>query len=42
VARVRQIDPDLRLSNLKNVIGYFGSGDLARYSEGLRKAGLPE
>jgi tetratricopeptide (TPR) repeat protein len=42
MARMRQIDPELRVSNLKNVIGYFGSEDFARYSEGLRKAGLPE
>ena len=42
MARMRQIDPELRVSNLKNVIGFFGSDDLARYSEGLRKAGLPE
>ena len=42
MARVRRIDPELRVSNLKNVIGFFGSEDLARYSEGLRKAGLPE
>jgi TolB-like protein/class 3 adenylate cyclase len=42
MARVRQINPELRISELKNVIGFFGSDDLARYSEGLRKAGLPE
>jgi TolB-like protein len=42
MARVRQINPELRISDLKNVIGFFGSDDLARYSEGLRKAGLPE
>ena len=42
MARMRQIDPELRVSNLKNVVGFFGSEDLARYWEGLRKAGLPE
>ena len=24
MARVRQIDPELRISNLKNVIGFYG------------------
>ena len=42
MARMRQIDPQLRVSNLKDVVGFFGLEDLARYSEALRKAGLPD
>jgi TolB-like protein/class 3 adenylate cyclase len=42
IARMLQLDPEMRVSNLKNVVGFFGAEDLARYSEGLRKAGLPE
>src|SRR5262249_36767094 len=41
-SRLRQLDPTLRVSNLKDVLGPFRSEDLARYEEGLRKAGLPE
>ncbi len=41
-ARLRQIDPALRVSNLKDVLGPYRPEDLARYEEGLRKAGLPE
>ncbi len=40
--RLRQLDPTLRVSNLKDVLGPFRPEDLARYEEGLRKAGLPE
>jgi len=42
IARARQLDPDLRISNLKDRIGPFRPEDLAKYVEGLRKAGLPE
>src|SRR5262249_52114685 len=43
MARMREIDPGLRLSNLARVASPFRrSEDLARYTEGLRKAGLPE
>jgi adenylate cyclase len=43
VARLRLLNPVLRVSNLKHVLGpYRRSEDLARYEEGLRKAGLPE
>jgi TolB-like protein/Tfp pilus assembly protein PilF len=41
-ARLRQLDPSLRVSNLKDALGPFRPEDLARYEEGLRKAGLPE
>ncbi len=46
MARLRQLDPALRISNF--VAGSRGPlmplrpEDLARYEEGLRKAGLPE
>jgi hypothetical protein len=43
VARLRQLNPALRVSNLKDVLGpYRRAEDLARYQEGLRRAGLPE
>jgi len=42
MACMRQFDPELRVSNLKDVIGFFGTDDFARYAEALRKAGLPE
>ena len=43
VARLRQLNPMLRVSNLKDLLGpYRHAEDLSRYEEGLRKAGLPE
>ncbi|WP_439374013.1 winged helix-turn-helix domain-containing tetratricopeptide repeat protein [Bradyrhizobium sp. DASA03120] len=43
MARLRELSPTLRLSNLKDVFGpYRRAEDVARYEEGLRKAGLPE
>ncbi|MCC8973702.1 winged helix-turn-helix domain-containing tetratricopeptide repeat protein [Bradyrhizobium brasilense] len=43
VARLRELSPTLRLSNLKEVLGpYRRAEDVARYEEGLRQAGLPE
>jgi len=43
VARLRQVNPSLRVSTLKNVLGpYRNAEDLARYEHGLRKADLPE
>ena len=43
VARLRQLNPTLRVSTLKDVRGPFRRAeDLARYEEGLRRAGLPE
>ncbi len=41
-ARLRQLDPAGRVSNLKDVLPLRRPEDLARYEEGLRKAGLPE
>jgi TolB-like protein len=43
VSRLRQLNPQLRVSNLKDLLGpYRRAEDLARYEEGLRGAGLPE
>jgi adenylate cyclase len=43
VARLRRLNPALRVSNLKHVLGpYRRAKDLGRYEDGLRKAGLPE
>ncbi|MGY8681929.1 hypothetical protein Q2941_29720 [Bradyrhizobium sp. UFLA05-153] len=42
-ARLRQLNPALRVSTLKNVLGpYRRAKDLSRFEEGLRRAGLPE
>jgi TolB-like protein/Flp pilus assembly protein TadD len=40
--RLRQLDPSLRISNLRDRTGPYQPDDLARYKDGLRKAGLPE
>ena len=43
MARLRQLNPALRISNLKNVLPPFRRAeDLSRLEEGLRQAGLPE
>jgi adenylate cyclase len=43
VAKLRQLNPTLRVSNLKDVLGpYRRAEDLSRYEEGLRQAGLHE
>ncbi len=42
MTRIRQIDPTLRLSNLKDLTPLRRPEDMARFAEGLRKAGLPE
>jgi adenylate cyclase len=43
VARLRQLNPTLRVSTLKDVVGPFRRAeDLLRWEEGLRQAGLPE
>src|SRR5260221_4793297 len=43
VARLRQLNPALRVSTLKDVVGpYRRAEDLSRYEKGLRKARLPE
>ena len=42
VKRLLQLDPALCISNLKDRYPLRRPGDLARWSDGLRKAGLPE
>ena len=43
MARLLQLNPALRVSNLKDVLSpYRRAEDLSRYEEGLRRAGLPE
>jgi TolB-like protein len=42
LARVRRLDPELRLANLKDRVGPYRPADLARFTEGMRLAGLPE
>ena len=42
LTRMRQIDPELRISNLAELVPFRAAQDFARYVEGLRKAGLPE
>ena len=42
MARLRQIDPELRLSNLKDFFPLRRAEDFDRWVEGMRKAGLPE
>lgn len=39
---VRNLDPSLRISNLKDWVVLRRPGDLATFTEGMRKAGLPE
>jgi predicted Zn-dependent protease len=42
MTHLRELDPSLRLSNLTEVFPLRRQEDLARFAEGLRKAGLPE
>jgi TolB-like protein/class 3 adenylate cyclase/tetratricopeptide (TPR) repeat protein len=43
VARLRQLNSTLRVSNLKEVLGpYRLAENISQYEEGLRRAGLPE
>jgi Flp pilus assembly protein TadD len=41
IARCQALDPDLRLSNLKDRVGPYRPEDFERYVMGLRLAGLP-
>jgi hypothetical protein len=41
LARLREIDPALRVSSLGDLTPIRRPEDIARYAEGLRKAGLP-
>ena len=40
--RLRQLDPTLRISNLKDWLPIHRPEDLATFADGLRRAGLPE
>jgi tetratricopeptide (TPR) repeat protein len=43
LVRLRQLDPTRRVSNLRDSMGpYRRPEDVAKYEEGLRRAGLPE
>jgi tetratricopeptide (TPR) repeat protein len=42
VVRLRELDPALRLSNLKDLFPIRRAEDFARWEEGMRRAGLPE
>ena len=42
MAKLREIDPALRVSNLRDLTAMRRPEDMALYEEGLRKAGLPE
>jgi tetratricopeptide (TPR) repeat protein len=42
MSRMRQLDPELRILNLRDRLPPLRPEDLARYEDGLRKAGLPE
>ena len=43
MARALKLDPEMRISNLRDRIAFFGRPeDFEKYAEGLRLAGLPE
>ena len=42
MARLRQLNPALRLSNLKDLLPIRRPQDFDRWADGMRKAGLPE
>jgi TolB-like protein/Tfp pilus assembly protein PilF len=42
MGRLRQIDPTLRVSDLRHLTAMRSPEDMALYEDGLRKAGLPE
>src|SRR5262249_33665051 len=42
IARLRQLEPGLRLSNLREHFPIRRAEDLAELRKGMRKAGLPE
>jgi tetratricopeptide (TPR) repeat protein len=42
VARLRQIDPTFGVSDIRRFLPFRRPEDIARFEEGLRKAGLPE
>jgi hypothetical protein len=42
ISRLLELDPVVRISNLKDRISPLRPEDFAKYTDGLRKAGLPE
>jgi tetratricopeptide (TPR) repeat protein len=42
MARMREVEPEFRVGNIAEVAPFRRPEDVARYEEGLRKAGLPE
>ena len=42
MTRLRQLNPALRMSNLRDLLPFRRPEDFDRWAEGLRKAGLPE
>jgi hypothetical protein len=42
MAALRRVMPELRVSNLKDLYPFRRAQDFDRWTEGLRKAGLPE
>jgi tetratricopeptide (TPR) repeat protein len=42
MARLREVDPTMRVSTIKDWVPFRRPDDLARLEDGLRKAGLPE
>jgi TolB-like protein len=42
MARMRRIDPELRVSTIAAIVPFRRPEDFARYVQGLREAGLPE
>jgi tetratricopeptide (TPR) repeat protein len=42
MALMRAVDPDLRLENIAEIAPFRRVEDVARYADGLRKAGLPD
>ena len=41
-ARLLEVDPNLRVSNLRDALGPYRSDGLERYRDGLRMAGVPQ
>ena len=42
MARLLEINPELRVSNLNELLNFQRAEEFDRWSDGLRKAGLPE
>jgi hypothetical protein len=42
MARLRELDPSLRMSNLRDFFPTRHDEDFAKWEEGMRRAGLPE